>query len=73
MSRSGSNPSDVCVTSSTMPTVKWLRGFSLESSSKTPAIMAGVNSFDDRPYRPPTIRGRAAPSRASANAVTTSW
>ncbi len=73
MSRSGSNPSDVWVTSSTMPTVKWFRGASFESSSKTPAIMDGVNSFDERPYRPPTIRGEAAPPRASANAVTTSW
>ncbi len=49
MSSSPSKGRDVCVTSSTMPTVKWLRGFSFASSPKTPAIMAGVNSFEESP------------------------
>jgi len=40
--------------------------------------MAGVNSFDESPYRPPVTRGRVAKaprpsSRLSLNAVTTSW
>jgi hypothetical protein len=38
-----------CVTSSTMPTVKWLRGCSPASSSKTALTIAGVNSLDDSP------------------------
>ncbi len=41
--------SEVPLTSSTMPTVKWLRGSSVESSSKTLLIIAGVSSFDDKP------------------------
>ena len=36
----------------------------------------GVNSFDDRPYRPPAMRGidaRRLAAMASTNAVATSW
>ncbi len=49
MSNSGSTASDVCVTSSTMPTVKWFLGFSLASSSSTALSIAGVNSLEERP------------------------
>ena len=49
MSSSGSNGSEVWVTSSTMPTVKWFFGRSLASSSKTALTIAGVNSLDESP------------------------
>ena len=49
MSKAGSHGSDVCVTSSTIPTVKWFFGALFESSSKTAFTMAGLNSFDERP------------------------
>ena len=38
-----------CVTSSTIPTVKWRFGLVAASSSKTALTIAGVNSLDDRP------------------------
>ena len=66
-------------TSSTMPTVKWFFGSSASSSAKTAAAMAGVNSFDERPYRPPITRGIPPSNRtrpavsSSTSAVTTSW
>ena len=40
-----------------MPTVKCFLGLGAASSSKTPATIAGVNSFDERPYRPPMTGG----------------
>ena len=49
MSNSASHGSEVCVTSSTMPIVKWFFGFGFASSSKTAFTMPGVNSFDERP------------------------
>ena len=55
--KSGSYGRLVCVTSSLIPIVKWFLGFSFFNSSNTPLHIAGVNSFDDRPYRPPTTRG----------------
>jgi hypothetical protein len=59
------------VTSSTMPTVKCRFGCGLANSAKTAAAWAGVNSFDDRPYRPPITAG-GAPGQPSASAVITS-
>src|SRR5215831_13457886 len=47
----------VWVTSSLMPIVKWFFGASLLSSSKIPLTIAGVNSLEERPYRPPTTVG----------------
>jgi hypothetical protein len=41
-----------------MPIVKWFFGFGLASSSKTALTIAGVNSLDDRPYRPAITGGR---------------
>ncbi len=49
MSNSWSTASDRCVTSSTMPTVKWFRGVAADRLSKTAFACAGVYSFDDRP------------------------
>ena len=49
-------------TSSMMPTVNRRRGRSRASSANTPAIIAGVTSFDDRPYRPPVTRGSSGRS-----------
>ena len=46
------------VTSSKMPTVKWRLGRSLLSSSRAALAMAGVNSLEDSPYRPPITRGQ---------------
>ena len=45
----GSKSSEVCVTSSRMPTVKWFFGVAFFSSSKTAFAIAGVNSFEARP------------------------
>jgi hypothetical protein len=62
-------------TSSVMPTVNRRRGCSRSSSSKIPATIPGVNSLDDRPYRPPTTRGSSGSSPSmcdSATAVATS-
>ena len=74
----GSHSRLVWVTSSLMPTVKWFFGLALAASSRTAFTMAGVNSLEERPYRPPMTRGVAAkgeapPATASARAVTTSW
>ncbi len=44
-----SQGSELPETSSTIPTVKWFFGRSLPSSAKTPATIAGVNSFEDSP------------------------
>ena len=68
----------VCETSSTIPTVKWFFGEAFFISSKTPLTIAGVNSFDERPYRPPVTRGKEEKGAvfvvtASAMAVITSW
>ena len=41
------------MTSSLIPTVKWFFGDFFASSSNTPCTMAGVNSFEASPYRPP--------------------
>ena len=50
MSNSGSTGIEVWVTSSTMPTVKWLRGPSRRTSSSNTALTcAGVKSFEERP------------------------
>jgi hypothetical protein len=75
MSSSRSQSSDRPVTSSTMPTVKWRRGRALDSSSYTPTTIAGVNSFEERPYRPPVTSGSIEvrpSSRASRSAERTS-
>ena len=56
----GSRSSDRPVTSSRMPTVNCGRGVSACSSSRAALAIAGVNSFDDRPYRPPITSGIAA-------------
>ena len=46
-----------------MPTVNRCRGCGLGQLGKTAATWAGVNSFDDSPYRPPiTLRQRALPA-----------
>ncbi len=37
--------------------VKWFFGFGSERLSKTALTIAGVNSFELRPYRPPTMTG----------------
>jgi hypothetical protein len=60
-----------------MPMVKWFLGLSREISRNTAAAIPGVNSLDESPYRPPTIRGRrakgAVPSATdSSRAATTS-
>ena len=72
-----STSSDRPVTSSRMPTVNVGRGVGVASSSSTALAIAGVNSLDDRPYRPPMTSGIAAvrPRRRSAAArqVVTSW
>ncbi len=57
--------------------VKWFRGRGAASSAKMAAIMAGVNSLEERPYRPPTTRGGAGNGAvpaaiASLTAATTS-
>ena len=49
MSNFGSTLRLVCETSSTMPTVKLLRGAGLASSSNTAFAIAGLKSFDDSP------------------------
>src|SRR5664279_1281143 len=62
-------------TSSVIPTVNRRRGRCPPISANTPATIAGVNSFDDNPYRPPDTRGNTANSPsayASFNAATTS-
>src|ERR1044072_2160249 len=56
-----------------MPSVKWRRGACFSNSSKTAFTIAGVNSFDESPYRPAMTVGsvsngdsptaRAAPAR----------
>src|SRR5690349_12766727 len=60
-----------------MPIVKWRLGDGFAISSNTALTIAGVNSFDDRPYRPATTRGGVGqgdtPSAcASASAAVTS-
>src|SRR5581483_9508000 len=47
----------VCVRSSCIPTVKWFLGSFVGRWSKIALTIAGVNSFDDNLYRPPTILG----------------
>ena len=47
----------VWLTSSLMPTVKWFFGFATARLSNTALTIAGVNSLEDKPYRPPTILG----------------
>jgi len=42
-------PRLVWVTSPWMPRVKWFLGCAVVISSKRPLIMAGVNSFEERP------------------------
>ena len=49
MSKSGSTASELCITSSLMPTVKWSLGWGLASSSNTALTWAGVNSLLARP------------------------
>ena len=50
MSKSGSTRIEVWLTSSTMPTVKWLRGPSRRTSSSNTALTwAGANSLELRP------------------------
>ena len=65
----------VCDTSSLMPMVKPRFGAGFFSSSKTVFAIAGSKSFDDKPYRPPTMTGIDAifpAASASAKVVTTS-
>lgn len=47
--KAGSKSRLVCVTSSRMPMVKWLRGRSRPHSSRMALTIAGVNSLEDRP------------------------
>ena len=57
------------VTSSSIPMVKCARGRAFAISSKIPFTIAGVNSLDPRPYRPPMMRGaREDATRSSATA-----
>ena len=49
-----------------MPTVKWLRGFAWRSSSSTAFTIAGVNSLEANPKRPPISRGGAAAAAVRA-------
>ena len=49
MVNSGSNGNEVCVISSTIPSVKWFLGCGFANSSKTAFSIAGVNSFEDSP------------------------
>ncbi len=77
MSIVASHGSEVCVTSSTIPIVNWRFGDAFAISAKTETTIAGVNSLEDRPYRPATTRGsdanaEAPVARASASAATTS-
>ena len=75
MSKLASTVRLVCVTSSLMPTVKPCLGRGCFSSSNTALAIAGSKSFEDRPYRPPTmtgIDGTRPAANASANVVTTS-
>ena len=51
--------SDRCVTSSVIPIVKCRGPCRFESASNTDRAIAGVNSFDARPYRPPLTRTSA--------------
>src|SRR3712207_8902167 len=53
MSNVASTGIDVPVTSSVIPTVKWFFGMGARRFSRTARTIAGVNSLDDRPYRPP--------------------
>ncbi len=46
-----------------MPTVKLRFGSAAAASSKTAFTIAGVNSFEDSPYRPPMILGRLPPAQ----------
>ncbi len=77
MSNAGSWGSDRNETSSTIPSVNPWGGRGVASASSAAFAMDGVNSFDDRPYRPPTttapVATCATPSaRARASAATTS-
>gem|GEM_PF-2514216 len=45
------------MTSSSIPTVKWFLGWRFLRLSNTALTMAGVNSLEERPNRPPTRRG----------------
>ena len=49
MSIESSHGSDRWVTSSTIPTVNCRFGAGFAISAKTPATIAGVNSFEERP------------------------
>ncbi len=49
VSKLASTSSEVCVTSSVIPTVKWFFGRSSERLSRTALTIAGVNSFDESP------------------------
>ncbi len=61
-----------------IPTVKCGRGSTRESSSNTALTIAGVNSLEPRPYRPPITTGASrrdlsgASARRSCNAATMS-
>ncbi len=52
-----------------MPIVNRRRGRSPASSANTPTTIPGVNSFEDRPYRPPTILGITASSPSPNDSV----
>ncbi len=75
-SKSGSTSRELPDTSSRMPTVKRRRGDGAAMLSNTAFTIAGVNSFDASPYRPPYTRGMASSvpaSTASARPASTSW
>ena len=75
MSSVGSKGRLVWETSSLIPIVKRRLGCSRANSSNTPATIPGVNSFEDRPYRPPITVGSTSRSPApwaSVNAARTS-
>src|SRR3990172_10712611 len=69
---SGSTSKLWWLTSSLMPTLKCNLGSALPSSAKTAAAIAGVNSFEDSPKRPPITLGAQVPSGASRKADCTS-
>ncbi len=75
MSSDGSKSRLIRPTSSLMPMVNLGFGCSAARSANTPATMAGVNSLDDSPYRPPVTTGMISglpPACPSASALSTS-
>ena len=70
VSTSAPTGSEVCVTSSLMPTTKLCLGCFALRFSKVAITCLGVNSFDARPYCPPTMFLRASPAAKAYEADT---